>query len=43
MVVDDNRGRTRGPFHDHSSKGICLGEFLTIQWCEGVNARHAEL
>ena len=44
MLVDDNRGRTRGPFHDHTSKGIkfCLGVFNCTE-CEGVNVRHAEL
>ena len=43
MLVDDNRGWTRGPFHDHNSEVVSMREFLTAQQLEGVNGRHVEL
>ena len=43
MLVDDYRGRTRGPFHDHNSEVVSMREFLTAQQLEGVNGRHVEL
>ena len=43
MLVDDNRGWTRGPFRDHNSEVICMREFLTAQLHKGVNGCHVEL
>ena len=43
MLVDDNRGWTRGPFCDHNSEVVCMREFLTAQQREGVDGRHVEL
>ena len=31
MLVDDNRGWTRGPFRDHNSEVVCMREFLIAQ------------
>ena len=43
MLVDDNRGWTRGPFSDHNSEVVSMREFLTAQQLEGVNGHHIEL
>ena len=43
MLVDDNRGWTRGPFRDHNSEVVCMREFLPAQQREGVNGCHVEL
>ena len=43
MLVDDNRGRTKGPFRDHNSEIDRMREFLSVQQCEGVNGHHLEL
>ena len=43
MLVDDNRGWTRGHFRDHNSEVVCTTEFLTAQQREGANGRHVEL
>ena len=43
MLVDDNRGWTRGPFRDHNSEVVSMRVFFTVQQLEGVNGRHVEL
>ena len=35
MLVDDNRGWTRGPFRDHNSDIVCMRECFTAQQCGG--------
>ena len=43
MLVDNNRGWTRDPFHDHNSEVVSMREFLTAQQREGVNGHHVQL
>ena len=42
MLVDNNRGWTRGPFRDHNSEVVCMRVFNCTQR-EGVNGHHVEL
>ena len=28
MLMEDNQGWTRGPFHDHNSEVVCMREFF---------------
>ena len=39
MLVDDNRGWTRGPFRDHNSEVVSMRGFLTAQQLEGSRSK----